>query len=242
MAETPYTVRRSDRAHRARLTVTPAGEALVVLPRRAPLAMAEQLVTTHARWLQRQVARVRAANARIAGRPSLEEGRSICVFGVPYRVAVRPGAGGRSSVIVHRPIAGEPGILEVRRSAARTAAPAATAEILEGWLRREARRVLLARVAALAPVVDVPLPTVTVRAQRSRWGSASRKGRLSLNWRLILAPPFVLDYVVIHELAHLRVPGHSSRFWTLVRRHAPDVEDARAWLRANYAELLAALD
>jgi hypothetical protein len=109
-------------------------------------------------------------------------------------------------------------------------------------LRREARTTLVSRVAALAPVVGVPVPSVTIRDQRSRWGSASRGGRLSLNWRLILAPPFVLDYVVVHELAHLRIAGHGSRFWTLVRRHAPDADAARRWLRQHHDELMAALD
>jgi len=102
--------------------------------------------------------------------------------------------------------------------------------------------VLLARVAELAPIVGVVPAAVTIRGQRARWGSASRTGRISLNWRLILAPPAVLDYVVIHELAHLRVPGHSRAFWAVVRRHAPDPEGARRWLREHHGELLAALD
>lgn len=113
---------------------------------------------------------------------------------------------------------------------------------LERSLRREARRVLEARVAALAPLVGVRPTRLTVRAQRARWGSASRSGSLSLNWRLLLAPPHVLDYVVVHELAHLAEPGHTRRFWALVRRHAPDADAARAWLRDHHGELLAALD
>lgn len=211
----------------------------MVLPRRAPAALAMQLVSAHAVWLQRQVDRIRAGNARIANRPSIGRGRSLSVGGVIFRVVVSPSVSARSSVVVQRPVVGEPGTLEVRRGIGSTASPA---EILEGWLRREARRVLVARVIALSAVVGVPVPTVTVRAQRSRWGSASRTGRVSLNWRLILAPPSVLEYVVIHELSHLRVAGHSARFWTLVGRHFPDAATARAWLRANHAELLAALD
>lgn len=239
MAEPAYTVRRSDRARRARLTVTPGGVAVVVLPRRAPAALAQQLVSAHATWLRRQLDRVQAANARIAERPSLGGGRSLCVGGVRHRVEVSASASTRSSVVAHPPDSGEVAMLEVRRGHG-SASPVAA--ILDTWLRREARRVLVGRVEALAPEVGVPVPTVTVRSQRSRWGSASRTGRLSLNWRLILAPPWVLDYVVIHELAHLRVAGHSVRFWALVRRHTPHTEAARAWLRANHAELMAALD
>ena len=74
---------------------------------------------------------------------------------------------------------------------------------------------------------------ITVRDQRSRWGSASRAGSLSFSWRLVLAPPFVLDAVVTHELGHLRHADHSQRFWALVRMYAPRTDEARRWLRAN---------
>jgi predicted metal-dependent hydrolase len=83
---------------------------------------------------------------------------------------------------------------------------------------------------------------LSVRDQRSRWASASARGDLSFSWRLILAPPFVLDAVVVHELAHLRVRGHSRAFWSLVERHAPRTPEARRWLREHARELRAALD
>jgi hypothetical protein len=114
--------------------------------------------------------------------------------------------------------------------------------VLEAWLRAEARRVLEDRVRDLAPALDVRPSRLTVRGQRSRWGSASRSGALSYSWRLVLAPPFVLDAVVVHELAHLRVPGHSPAFWALVRTHAPRTDESRRWLRDHHRELLAAID
>jgi predicted metal-dependent hydrolase len=239
MAEPRYTVRRSDRARRARLTVNREGEAIVVLPRRAPESLARELVSKHGAWLERQVARVRERSARLDSRPSLAAGRLLAIGGKPYRIAVAGApTRGRTSVALRPAIwPDEPGVLEIRPAPGQSIESA-----LEAWLRREARKVLVRRVAELAPVVGVTEPVVTIRAQVSRWGSASRSGRLSLNWRLILAPPEVLDYVVIHELAHLRVPGHSARFWTLVRRHAPDSDRSRAWLREHHAELLAALD
>lgn len=239
MADPAYSVRRSDRARRARLTVTREGDAVVVLPRRAPAAVAHELVAAHATWLIRQLDRVRSANARLADRPSLEQGRTLSVAGELYRVVLNSSASARSCVLVHRPVAGMPGILEVRQAGR---SPATPKEILEMWLRREARRVLLERVRVMAPTVGVSAPRVTIRSQRSRWGSASRTAGLSLNWRLILAPPWVLEYVVIHELVHLAVSGHSARFWELVRRHSAEVDAARAWLRRNHVELLSALD
>ena len=205
----PYTVRRSARARHVRLTVTRDGEAIVVLPMRAPERSAALFVERNTAWLDRQLARIQAGREREAARPSLAAGRRISVHG-RVRIVMANSAQERDR--------------------------------LERSLRREARRVLEERVAALAPLVGVMPARLTVRAQRARWGSASRSGSLSLNWRLILAPPPVLDYVVIHELAHLAEPGHTPRFWALVRRHAPEADAARTWLREHHAELLSALD
>jgi predicted metal-dependent hydrolase len=83
---------------------------------------------------------------------------------------------------------------------------------------------------------------LTVRDQRTRWGSASRRGTLSFSWRLVMCPAEVLDYVVVHELAHLRWAGHGPRFWALVRRHVPRADEHRRWLREHHALLRAALD
>jgi predicted metal-dependent hydrolase len=90
-----------------------------------------------------------------------------------------------------------------------------------------------------APVIGVEPARVQIRDQRSRWGSCSTRGTLSFNWRLVLAPFDVLDYVVVHELCHLREPNHSSRFWTLVEQRRPDWRAQRDWLHEHGPELLA---
>jgi predicted metal-dependent hydrolase len=78
---------------------------------------------------------------------------------------------------------------------------------------------------------------VTVRDQKSRWGSCSASGDLSYSWRLIMAPPFILDYVAAHEVAHRLHMNHGPRFWRLLMTHNPDVRRARAWFKAHGAEL-----
>ena len=105
-----------------------------------------------------------------------------------------------------------------------------------------ARSRLRERVLARAPELGVTTGRLSVRDQRSRWASASPRGDLSFSWRLILAPPFVLDAVVVHELSHLRVRGHSRAFWSIVERHAPGTPEARRWLREHAREVRAALD
>lgn len=113
---------------------------------------------------------------------------------------------------------------------------------LERRLRRAARALIAARVAWRAAEMGIDYQRVTIRDQRTRWGSASRSGTLSFSWRLILAPPEVLDYVVVHELAHLRVAGHGRRFWSLVERHHRGVAAARKWLRDHQDAVRHALD
>ena len=234
-----WTVRRSTRARRARITVGDDGRVVVVLPTRAPLAVAESLVRRHERWVRRHVAMALERQTRLVERPPLTDGRVLEVNGVPHEVSHLPSMASRSSVkrVLGTDEQGIRGTLDIR---ARDIAAAAAA--VEAWLRAEARRVLHARVAALATVMGVTPTRVSVRDQRSRWGSASRAGSLSFSWRLVLAPPFVLDAVVVHELAHLRHADHSPRFWALARTHAPRTDEARRWLRANRDLLRAALD
>jgi hypothetical protein len=88
-------------------------------------------------------------------------------------------------------------------------------------------------VAALAAQHELAYERVTVRGQRSRWGSCSRKGTISLNFRLIQLPPEVCDYILIHELMHLRQQNHSRRFWRLVEKACPEFREAERWLRTH---------
>jgi predicted metal-dependent hydrolase len=105
---------------------------------------------------------------------------------------------------------------------------------------RRAVRELVTMVAdEEAPALGVAYRRIEVRDQRTRWGSCSPGGTLSFNWRLVLAPLEVLDYVVVHELCHLREPNHSRSFWSLVESRRPGWREQRAWLREHGAELLA---
>jgi hypothetical protein len=115
------------------------------------------------------------------------------------------------------------------------------ARVLDGWFREQARLAIEATVADHAAALGVRPTAVSLRDPRSRWGSASRQGRLMLSWRLVLAPPEALETVVIHELAHLRVFGHGPRFWAVVASRRPDHLVWRRWLRAHSLELHGAL-
>ncbi len=208
---------------------------MVVLPRRMPLAEAERLVVQHAAWLDRHIGRIEREDERLADRPPLGEGRTLLVAGEAVRVST-------VDAVARRPARGRvqaaPGQLVVRLG--RDGRD--TRELLEAWLRARARAVISERVAARAIEMDLSPGPISIRDQSSRWASASARGALSFSWRLILAPPFVLDGVVVHELAHLRIRGHSARFWALVEQHAPRTREVRRWLREHAREVRAALD
>jgi predicted metal-dependent hydrolase len=229
-------VRRSARARHARLTIGPDGEAIVILPSRAPAAWADELVAERSAWVARHRQRIVERNARLAARPALGAGRPVPFAGVPHALEVLAVAARRSRIEHDDSDAPTLRLLLARGDERPLAA------IVESWLRPEARAAIGRRVAVRAPQLGVGEPRISIRDQRSRWGSASRRGRVSFSWRLVLAPAVVLDYVVVHELAHLRDFSHSARFWSLVRGVSADVDAARRWLRDNEFDVRHALD
>ncbi|MGZ3587737.1 MAG: M48 family metallopeptidase [Candidatus Limnocylindrales bacterium] len=233
-----FAVVRSGRARRPRLTIRPDGSLQVTLPARAPERWASELVGDRLGWIAHHRARILEQRSALAARPALEDGRLITLGGIAHgvRVTTAP-AGVRRSRVVHDDLP-EP----VLRVALAAADPRTSAEVLEAWFRGNARATVMRRVAIRARDLGVQPAALAIRDQRSRWGSASRRGVVSISWRLVMAPAWVLDYVVVHELAHLLDFSHSARFWELVRRLVPESDAARRWLRAHDIELRHALD
>lgn len=168
--------------------------------------------------------------SRLSNRPSarpFRPGRVVPVRGVNHRIAHRPSdrgtvrvqKDGRSPVLA---IAGDREHLERR---------------LTDWLRRQARSDLETAVFHYAAAVQARPTAIRLRDPKGRWGSCSSRGTLSFSWRLIMAPPVVLDYLAAHEVAHLREMNHSPTFWRLVNRICPSTDEAEAWLKANGAGL-----
>jgi hypothetical protein len=185
-------------------------------------------------WLRKHLGQQAEVARRIAARGGARDGGSIPFRGRLHRIRVVPAVSGirRSDVIAFDDE------LVIHRIPAERRPDAA---ILEAWLREEARRLIDASIAAHAGAMEVTPRAVTIRDPRTRWGSASRTGRLSLSWRLALAPPEALETVVIHELAHLRVFGHGPGFWALVASRRPDHRVWRRWLHDHSTDLHHAL-
>ena len=242
--ELPYVLRRSPRSRGLRVTIDPERGVVVSIPmvRRGwtrPESLVHDFLARREPWIRRHLERQQALRARLDSRPGLDDGRLVSYLGLPHRVVVLPAPPGIRASRVSR-VGGDTGDeLHVERTA-RDARP--TAVILDAWFRRRARVALLAAIDRHAPALGVTPARVTIRDTTSRWGSCSRSGALSFSWRLVLAPPPILDSVAAHELCHLRVFGHGPRFRSLLASRIPDHVERRRWLRKHSAELHAALD
>ena len=237
-----YLLRRSARCRGLRITVHPERGVIVSCPPAArrgwaqPGPRIEKFLADREAWIRRHLADQARRRRALAARPPLGAGRTIPFGGRPHTVWVRHVAGAPASTVRHDPVTDR---LEITVAARERRPPEA---VLEAWLRDRARMAVIAAVARHAAALGVSPAAVTVRDARTRWGSCSRAGRLSLSWRLILAPPEALEAVVVHELCHLRVFGHGPRFRALLEARVPDHVRWRRWLHDHAPELHAALD
>ena len=200
-----------------RVTVDPRRGVEVVLPQRAPEREAAAAIRELAPWIERRVRELDQARAMVAARGEQ----------VPYL----------GELLVLRP---EPGRTRVHRRGGELLVPAGDERVaaLERWYRRAARDEIAARLRAACARAGSSYSKLTIRGQRTRWASCSPSGAMSFNWRLLLAPAPVLDYVVWHEVCHLEVMDHSPRFWRLLASRCPDYRQQKAWLRRHGATLV----
>ena len=199
--------------------------------------LAESFVAEREAWLRRHLERQATQLAELEARGPLRDGGTLLFRGEPHRLRVVAEAGRRRTVVTRE--GGDEGDeLVIHRGSGERRELAA---ILEAWLRVRARSAIEREIERHAPALAVEPAMVTVRDTRSRWGSCSRARRLSFSWRLVLAPPEVLETVVVHELAHLRVFGHGPQFWEIVAARRPDHRRWRRWLRDHSTQLHGAL-
>jgi hypothetical protein len=218
----PVRLRRHPQARRYTLRIqTATREVVLTLPPRGSLREARAFAERHGGWIAARLGRLPAAVPFCAG-------IVIPLRGVDHRIEHRRGA--RGTVWRELGPDGTP-LLCVAGDAPHVGRRVAD------HLKREAKRDLEAATRSYAQKLGVALRRVSIRDQSSRWGSCSTTGVLSYSWRLILAPPFVLDYLAAHEVAHLVEMNHSPRFWRTVLRLCPDARRAKVWLDTHGAGL-----
>jgi predicted metal-dependent hydrolase len=205
---TEYTLRRSSRARRVRVSVESDGAVQVTLPPRAPARAADEAVRELRPWIERRRRALARAAAEVARTPGT----------VPYLGAELVLVPQRGRTRVHR--RGDALLVpEQRREAA-----------LERWYRRAARAEIAPRLDAAVARAGTAYTQLTIRGQRTRWASCSSGGAMSFNWRLLLAPEAILDYVIEHEVCHLEVMDHSPGFWALLESRVRGWREHARWL------------
>ena len=213
----PLAVIRNHRARRYLLRLRPDGSVRLTIPRRGSVTEGRRFAERNTEWLGRQLERFSAHPVKpkqwLVGTEILFRGESV---------KLEAGVNGESGMIR---FGGEAVKVKDHGTDMRPA--------IEGHLRRLAAKELPPRVLEFATLHQLPVRRISVRNQRSRWGSCSRRGTISLNWRLIQTPSFVRDYILIHEIMHLREMNHSSRFWREVERACPDYKTAERWLKQH---------
>lgn len=215
-------LRRRPAARRMTLRVSSAtGQVVLTLPERMALDEGRRFAEAHGGWIAERL-------ARLPDRIAFAHGATLPLRGVAHRIV--HWSTGPGEVTEARDEAGQP-ILAVSGDGRRLS------RRLKQHLAREAARDLESAVARHAGTLGLAPPRITIRDTRSRWGSCSSRGSLNFSWRLILAPPFVLDYLAAHEVAHLKEMNHSPRFWRLAHELCPRTHEAERWLKRRGAEL-----
>ncbi len=196
------------------LRLNPDGTARVTIPRRGSIRAAREFAERNTNWLARQLQRLAAIPLRTAW----NIGSEILFRGEMVKIVA--GVESASVTVADQTIRMRETSEDLRPQ-------------IERHMRLLARTELPSRVFQFAQQHDLAVRRVTVRNQKSRWGSCSRRGTISLNWRLIQTPQFVSDYIVLHELMHLRQMNHSRRFWSEVESVSPDFREAERWLKQH---------
>lgn len=213
----PLVFTRNPRARRYVLRLGPDGWARLTVPRGGSVTEARRFADRSQDWLARQL-------QRLAGRPVRPKewsvGTEILFRGEPVKIALSN--------------SGSANEIQLGSELVKANNPANDLRPVIGkHLWRLAAHELPPRVLEYAALHQLPVRRVSVRSQRSRWGSCSRRGTISLNWRLIQTPSHVQDYIILHELCHLREMNHSVRFWREVERVCPEYETAERWLKLH---------
>lgn len=222
-----YQLRYSKRRRTVQIRIVPPSAVEVAAPSGLPQREIENLLRKRAGWITTQLSRLE----RQAANPinsSLEDGAELLYLGHPRRLAITTSAAKRPKVILEGdlltvclPEAPEQDKIGMLQGA------------LHKWYIRSSTELLAERTAYWAQEIGVRPGRISIRDQKTRWGSASTRGNVNYNWRIVMAPPETVDYLVVHELCHIKVPNHSATFWLLVSQSVPDYKKHRAWLRQH---------
>lgn len=219
----PLRIVENDRARRLTLRIDAGGQGLrITVPPGLARGEVERFLSRHQGWLEQRL-------AKVPDRPQVRPGIKLPVRGVPHLVVHEPAGRGTVSLEV------QDGVRVMVVCGDRRHLPRRIAD----FLKREAKRDIETLVARHTATVGRKAKAIRFRDTTSRWGSCTTDGNLSFSWRIMMAPPPVIDYLVAHEVAHLKEMNHGPKFWKLCKELCPDTERCKAWLKRNGGALQA---
>jgi len=218
----PYTLKSSRRRRTLALQVNHLQQVTVLAPQRLSVPSIDRFLQARADWVIKKLHYFAEVGRQYPAK-QYTQGESFLVRGKPCRLEVLVDPAYRRSKVER---AGETLVVRVRSCERVEAA-------VRRWFKGEAAALAQEAVSRLAPKLGVYPKLIRIANQKRRWGSCSSRGHLRFNWRIAMMPEPIADYVVIHELAHMRVANHSAKFWSAVQTVLPDYKPRRSWLRAN---------
>ena len=226
----PYTVKRSSRAKNIRIEVRVKTGLTVVVPVLYDVEELPDLLRKKKRWILDKLAKYGKGHP-LAAEKEIKNGDFIPYLGRHMKVVER-----------YDPRMADSVKLEKNRLLFNLGSRNSRLNlVVERWYRQQAEILIKKRAAEVCPRLGVTYGRLTIRGAKTRWGSCSRKRNLNFNWKLMMAPEAVIDYVIIHELAHLKEMNHSKNFWKLVAEHCPQWRKHRQWLNDHETELASPL-
>lgn len=222
-------LRRSSRAKRLRLQIGDDLKLTLVVPKRMPKFMINRFVSSHRGWIDKQIVKIKAKHADHPPH-QYKDGEIFYYFGEKVVLRVSPHKLKRPKVKV----AGDELRVYLYKEISRDRAVPDIKKAVENFYKLKANEVVHDRLQHFNEHYGFRYNRVTLRNQKSRWGSCSKLKNLNFNWRLIMAPIEVIDYVIVHELCHLKQMNHSQKFWNLVSQTIPNHKEVRKWLRKNH--------
>jgi predicted metal-dependent hydrolase len=225
----PYAVRRSSRARHVRLEVGMETILTVVIPRAYPVKRLPGLLKNKKRWILDNLARRSEVSPPFSAQ-QIRSGDVVSYLGRQLKVVARGNSGSERVRLDHN-----------RLVVNLTSDSEDLSTVLERWYRAQAAELIQEKTEKWCTKLGVNHNKVTIRGQKRRWASCSPRGNLSFNWKLVMAPEPIIDYVIIHELTHLKEMNHSKRFWQLVAEYCSEWREHKKWLRMHEAELATGL-
>ncbi|MCJ7744434.1 MAG: M48 family metallopeptidase [Dehalococcoidales bacterium] len=226
----PYIIKHSPKAKYVRLEVRPQTGLTVVIPKSYKLTQLPSLLREKRQWILAKLAKYGQLKL-LSTEKEVKSGDTIPYLGQDLQVVKQQNHGEADNIRLERK----------RLVVSLKSANARLNLVLEGWYRRQAENLIRKRANELCARLGVTYGRLSIRGAKTRWGSCSQKGNLNFNWKLMMAPEPVINYVIIHEIAHLKEMNHTEKFWKLVSEHCPQWRKHKRWLKDHEAELSAKL-